>query len=251
MSSKLSQIAIALLLSAVVAPSVFATTIIISPEEEKAMRTATPATVKKLAQDTVSTATAAGVVATLDAYEQRLGGSEEEIKAKIGVGGFTSILQDLGTVAQQANAGGLVTQTVQAAIAANVGADVAVTARIGAAPATGTVLGDLDQQIDRIAAGNVVMKTAIDTAVARFGVTAPAALVDHNAELAARRTNLITWLNGATNIPAIRLYAPVDPADALTFTPSAVDPARTVDAAAQANTIHKLILAGVAAINLP
>jgi hypothetical protein len=248
MSSKLTQISIALLLSAVVAPSVFATTIIISPEEEKAMRTATPTTVKRIAQDAVSTATAAGVVATLDAYEQRLGGSEEEIKSKIGVGGFTSILEDLSTVAQQANAGGLVTQTVQAAIAANVGADIAVTARIGAAPVTGTVLGDLDQQIDRIANGNVVMKTAIDTTVGLFGATA-VPLADLNAELTAERTALLAWINlSANNLTAAHAYAPVVPADALIFDGgNNNDP---ITAANPLNTIHKLLLFARGAINL-
>jgi hypothetical protein len=94
MSSKLTKISIALLLSAVVAPSVFAT-IILSPEEEQAVRTAQPTTVKKIAQDAVSTATASGVQSNLDAYEQRLGGDEETIKTELGIGGFTSILEDI------------------------------------------------------------------------------------------------------------------------------------------------------------
>jgi hypothetical protein len=224
MSSKLTQIAVALLLSAVVAPSVFAT-IILSPEEEQAIRTGTPTAVKNFAVDLVNEP-------NLDTYLGKLGGTEEEIKNKIGVGGVTSILEDLGTVAQQANAGGLVTQTVQAAIAANVGADVAVTARIGAAPATGTVLGDLDQQIDRIAAGNVVMKTALDTTVGLFGVSNPAG-ADLNADLTTERAALIAWLNNATNKPIV--------AGSLAGVGLVVDGGNDIDPAVQANTIARLL----------
>lgn len=165
MSSKLTKISIALLLSAVVAPSVFASEIVIlSPEEEQAVRTAKPATVKKIAQDAVSTATASGVQSNLDAYEERLGGDEETIKAELGIGGYTSILEDIraaktkigvgttisGGLTQLITQTGVAATTVTAAIAGMGGGGSAdITGRIGHVPSGGN-LPDINAEIARL-----------------------------------------------------------------------------------------------------
>lgn len=196
MSSKLTQITIALLLSAVVAPSVSAT-IILSPEEEQAIRTGTPAAVKNFAVDLVNEP-------NLDTYLGKLGGTEEQLKTKAGVGGATSILEDLGTLAQQANPAGVVTQTVQQAIAANAGADVAVKAKLGVGGGT-TNLQDLNAQTDLLEVG-ATTADAVAHARTAFGATNPVTVGGLVPNITATRTAVIAFLNAQAG-PMKNTYA--------------------------------------------
>lgn len=269
MSSKFTKLSIALLLSVVSTTSVFAS---LTAEEEAAIRTGTPVAVKKLASDMVNTATPSGIASTIDAYEQRLGGSEEDLKDALGIGGFTTILEDINTLKGQVGGAADITArigrnptstnlpdinaaiiTVDATGGSNTLTLMQARNNVQAAiDATPSLVGDLftiaNDQNARIGVG-VGIAASLNTTVQTLGVTAPNPLANINAELAAERTALLAWINGTpANLAAVHLYAPADPADALVFTgPQPID---LVDAAVAANTIHKLILAGRTAINL-
>lgn len=212
------------------------------------MRTAQPATVKKIAQDAVSTATATGIQSNLDAYEQRLGESEETVKDALGVEGFTSIFEDIGTLRTKigvgttikggldaivTQAGGAANQTVTAAVGGGLAAD-DITARIDRQPPTtnrpdidaaildvddqNAPAGTLTQAIGAVReqifaadpAGDSLRKLAADQR-ARIGAGG-----DIDAATTALITNIKTAATGGGDVALTLLNAQIDRIDRMT-----------------------------------